>query len=151
MARRPAVTKTSIRERPQATFQRVHAWARRLEPEWRTTAITFQRKPELVELGGMRWRIQISMSGGLKSRRDRRVRYTMQILMSSYDRADGEETRRRLKAVYSKVARRLAAHGYSTSWCVTFAIFQRASQNYDVLRREVKRLHAAPLSKVLLR
>ncbi len=140
---------TRIRERPWQTFAKVHAWARTLEPEWRTTVITFQRKPELVVMGGIRWRLQMSMSGWTKSRQDRHVGYTLQIIMSSYEREGTQGLPRKLRAAYSRVAKRLGELGYSATWYGHFGVFQRVLRRHGTLRREVERLQTSPFKNML--
>jgi hypothetical protein len=70
--------------RSQRELQELHEWVHSLEPEWWTTAITFQRGPEWVRFCGIRWRVQLSFFGTRWGwTRSSHIRYSVSISISS--------------------------------------------------------------------
>jgi hypothetical protein len=139
--------------RSRQEFAGLYAWVHSLEPEWWTTAITFQRGPEWIKFSGVRWRVQLSFFGTRWGwTRNSHIRYSVSVSVSPGD--DLSPVRRqqlRRSGSLDDVVKVLARLGYRGTWhpkgC--FGHFMKDFRNQRQLREEMSHLEGVTFKTIL--
>jgi hypothetical protein len=130
--------------RTRRELAQLHSWVHSLEPEWWTTAITFQRGPQWIRLDDSRWRVQTSFYGTRWGwTRNSLVRYCVSIMLSPGDMTRAQHTALQRAGTYAEVTAVLRKLGYRGGWHIKggrFGLFSKYLRSPKALRDEVKRL-----------
>jgi hypothetical protein len=149
---RASLVTTRSGDRSRRDLERLGAWVHRLEPEWWTTAITFQRGPVWVSVSGTRWRLQTSFYGARWGwTRNSNVRYGVSLMLSSSDLTRRQLLALRRSKTFAAVTAVFKRLGYRGQWHRggPFGLYSKELRSQQALRREVERLQSVSF-KVLL-
>jgi hypothetical protein len=148
-----ADSRARVGNRTRGELAQLHSWVHSLEPEWWTTAITFQRGPLWIRLDDTRWRVQTSFYGTRWGwTRNSHVRYSVNIMLSPGDITRAQHNTLRRAGKYAAVTAALRKLGYKGGWHTKggrFGLFSKDLRSPKVLKHEVNRLTSVSFKDLL--